>query len=923
MRQTKRTPTPPTAKERDGLARTYSYTLDGSLVSLTRTVFKELTIHRRDAVSAGRRERRRMAAILRDDRLQARINKAIQRQLDKVEKLAPPRKLRISVAPENRRQYKRKQRKIATKSITRLPSYGAPIIDRQGRRGIVMVVDYDGAKRHSFGIFGRRVVYLSNPEHCELDLSGQAIFMSNMGADIEEVLMAADLVELAQRESRQDAKVNVNIIIQLPHDVPQEVRVQILKAVAHELFGRHGLPYAAALHRPDPHGDQRNFHGHISGCWRPMTRAAPYGWDIAQDYRSDLDGQAYWRHARRRVAEIMTATLEREGKERRYTHLSNAERGLTHKPQKKLDKRKTRTAREGEFVADNEANRRVIEANVALEKRLKEKREAQRKRVLARKLAALAQVELAMFRKLEVRPVAPLEDTSSHLPVGAVLPSQNIEALPLNLVKAGRKTSPLVEAISPIGLVPPSACVDLHRVMPTTRKAHSAVLEGVKFASINVLVEAAKFERNVTAFNGILDAAVLPQSNPPRIKAILTKKLYEGFAAVEAHRDRSDDRARKIALEPVAVCTSDLSQLRPMGVEEERPALGLKAISHSHKPASAITKVSVKFGSMVPKLRLMACASLASGKLLSAMLKLVMAPQLSRETRPILRPVSRADRQPVLRPVGPSREDLLTNITPVSTVPSEGWLARSIAKVERPDIKPPVLLQPVVVATVPSFDPRLVQAMRAFEKRLDTVAHRRADLREPGKPENAPTAASEQQPVERGTGTAPSSNLRAFADAMRRKPSGLSLSDDGSVRPVAAFAGSWGVSKEALASEAAKRLLLPIYVEQELRFERLETELKFAGVSDSELADPDRKFAERLSADAAKTLEIYSRSQLLHQALHRVSREIALGENVKSRTSEMKDRGIDWRAIAAHTKERRKALRLAAKQVMSRQNSLR
>lgn len=287
-----------------------------------------------------------------------------------------------------------------------LPSYEAPILDRQGRRALVMVIDYDGAKRHSFGIPGRRIVYMSDAERCELDPLGTPIFFSNMGGDLDEILMGADVLELTQRESRVDAKTNVNIIIQMPHDVPQEVRIAILKAVADELFGRHGLPYAAALHRPDPDGDQRNFHGHICGSWRPMTRTEAYGWEIAQDYRADLDGGEYWRHARRRVAEIVTATLERAGTERHYTHLSNAERGLAHKPQKKLDKRKTRTAREGEFVADVEANRRVIEANLQLERALETKREERRKRALKRRLAVLAKLELAVRSPLDLRPLA-------------------------------------------------------------------------------------------------------------------------------------------------------------------------------------------------------------------------------------------------------------------------------------------------------------------------------------------------------------------------------------------------------------------------------------------------------------------------------------------------------------------------------------
>ena len=134
MRQTKKTPTPPTAQERDGLARTYSHTLDGTILSLTAAALKQIAMHRRDAVSASRHERRRMAAILRSDKVQAIVNKAIQRQLDRVERSAPPKNMRICVERQNRRKYKRKHRKVASKSIVPLPAYEAPILDKQGRQ---------------------------------------------------------------------------------------------------------------------------------------------------------------------------------------------------------------------------------------------------------------------------------------------------------------------------------------------------------------------------------------------------------------------------------------------------------------------------------------------------------------------------------------------------------------------------------------------------------------------------------------------------------------------------------------------------------------------------------------------------------------------------------------------------------------------
>ncbi len=412
MRETEKPPKPPSSEQLDAVARLYTKVVDGTALTLTMKGFSEYSKHRRDEVSANRRERRAIAAELRSDRFHKRINKAIQRQLEKKEKSSPPRKISIEVEPPKRRKVRRRSQHIRPTSMVQLPKYDAPIVDRNGRVGVFVSIGYDGAQKNRFGVFSRRIVYALDVAHCEKDSLGNPMVISNLGYDIHEVVMGADLLELAQRESRKDAKINANIIVQLPHDVPPEVRFEIVQAISHELFGRHGLPYAAGLHTPDPNGDPRNYHAHICAAWRPMERVSPYKWNISEDFRSDLDGDVYWRHARRQVADITTNILARAGVDRRFTHLSNAERGLSHKPQRDLDKRKTRAARAGEYVADNEANKQIISENNAVVKNIA----AKKARILSdtAKLARKAKDRIAVARKIVRMRFRPARSVSVH-----------------------------------------------------------------------------------------------------------------------------------------------------------------------------------------------------------------------------------------------------------------------------------------------------------------------------------------------------------------------------------------------------------------------------------------------------------------------------------------------------------------------------
>lgn len=806
MRQTKRTPTPPTAKERDAHARTYSYTLDGTVVSLTQAALKQHAIHRRDAVSASRHERRRMAAILRGDKLQARINKAIQRQLDKVEKRAPPKKIRIRVEHENRRKYRRKERKISSKAIVALPSYEAPILDKQGRRAIVMVIDYDGAKRHSFGIIGRRIVYNSDPEHCEIDALGRPIFMSNMGVDLDEVLMGADLLELTQRESRADAKTNVNIIIQLPHDVPQEVRVAILKAVAHELFGRHGLPYAAALHRPDPDGDQRNYHGHICGSWRPMTRTEAYGWEIAQDYRADLDGSEYWRHARRRVAEIMTATLERSGTERHYTHLSNAERGLTHKPQKKLDKRKTRTAREGEFVADVEANRRTIEANIRLEKALEAKREERRKRAQKRRLSALASMELAVRSPLDLRPVTQVEADTGRASIFPTSTSTDQHlGLSLGKIEAPQDRSPIA-SVAPVQVAPISPPKPLEPVaMPSEKEKQARAvkpIDGSITPGSETTVQTVRppgagisAQINVVALKSSPPPALAPvstTSNPTiKLRPIATVPLPR--AALSPVDEAADNN---VTLRPVAVKTPQANapgslKLAPVNFPIPKPpTLRRVEVTRSHQPVLAPVAVpSVKDR---PSLRPVASSSAtnkSSGRL-APLQPVKLVPDLKIRLHAVGIPGSGSNHG--LRRVEPPQARERTSIRPVSPPPERPVIEPVSLPKWACNTGPSIALRPVDPPRQARIDPALVETMRAFGERLERMARELSDKRGQGAPASQLPDKDGAVPAARDLPPAGNANdslkgeieaARAFVARVKGKAIHVGINEEGLVLP--------------------------------------------------------------------------------------------------------------------------------------------
>ena len=256
-----------------------------------------------------------------------------------------------------------------------LPRYNAVVFDSQKRRGVFMRVEYYGAKTSRPGVALRVGKYIFAGS--ALDEAGRPMFESNLGLSVEEALCGFDHLEQINRSAQKNAKVIFHTVLALDYRWSKEQQFQAAREWAEECFGKQGLPYAIALHAPDPDGDPRNWHAHVISSYRPMTRIGPNEWDVGEALRTDLDNPQSMQLLRENFARAMTRMSREAGQCERHTALSHAARGLPVEPQIHLGEGRTRKARAGEHVAANEENHSRV----------------------ARSLRALASAELGKAKK--------------------------------------------------------------------------------------------------------------------------------------------------------------------------------------------------------------------------------------------------------------------------------------------------------------------------------------------------------------------------------------------------------------------------------------------------------------------------------------------------------------------------------------------
>lgn len=330
-----------------------------------------------------------------------------------------------------------------------LPRYNAVVFDSQKRRGVFMRVEYYGAKTSKPGVAMRVGKYIF--AGAALDEAGRPMFESNLGLSVEEALCGFDHLEQINRSAQKNAKVIFHTVLALDYRWSKEQQFQAAREWAEECFGKHGLPYAIALHAPDPDGDPRNWHAHVISSYRPMARIGPNEWEVGEALRTDLDNPQSMQLLRENFARAMTRMSREAGQCERHTALSHAARGLPVEPQIHLGEGRTRRARAGEHVAANEENHSRV----------------------ARSLLALASAELGKAGKDMDRRKRQLEEARNRL----AMPIKSLR-VPTRPSRASNFTLPAFPPLPNLRKVEPIAAVDLPARASTVSPFRMPVRQG-------------------------------------------------------------------------------------------------------------------------------------------------------------------------------------------------------------------------------------------------------------------------------------------------------------------------------------------------------------------------------------------------------------------------------------------------------------
>jgi hypothetical protein len=142
-------------------------------------------------------------------------------------------------------------------------------------------------------------------------------------------------------EKRKDAQLAREILLNLPHELSDAQRLELVRDFVRSEFVSLGMVADVAIHAPHRQGDDRNYHAHIM-----LTMRAPTGDGFgpkARDWNT-ADRLEQWRED---WAACQNRALERAGRPERVDHRSLEAQGIDREPEPKLGPVATKMERAG------------------------------------------------------------------------------------------------------------------------------------------------------------------------------------------------------------------------------------------------------------------------------------------------------------------------------------------------------------------------------------------------------------------------------------------------------------------------------------------------------------------------------------------------------------------------------------------------
>lgn len=192
---------------------------------------------------------------------------------------------------------------------------------------------------------------------------GELGWSSNIAVDRNELVGFFRVLEAVEKHDRSNANVYRAEVIALPAELSAGGRRRAVERMCQRL-DKKGLPYVYGIHLPDRSGDQRNFHVHLIYSTRPCRRLSAYDWEFGAAKDTSINTPDGLRSRRVDVVSDINTTLAEEELDKRYTHLSNRERGMKPPTDGKHGQKRTYIDRRLKTVEERQARLTVFHQRI-------------------------------------------------------------------------------------------------------------------------------------------------------------------------------------------------------------------------------------------------------------------------------------------------------------------------------------------------------------------------------------------------------------------------------------------------------------------------------------------------------------------------------------------------------------------------------